>query len=155
MRYRPRKRVASFRNLALQACRTKCLSKTGPRLLEMTSRYGAFVYKGHTFHHDGHVGLIPTLDTNLVSKQDRETIDHLWFLYTEWEKLQHSLVQHLNQCRTMADVHLLMPDEIVEELPAAVAEERTLPKEQFEEFKKGTVFTMLETLMFTNEILEQ
>lgn len=155
MRYRPRKRVASFRNLALQACRTKCLSKTGPRLLEMTRQYGAFMYKGHTFHHDGHVGLIPTLDTALVSKQDMETIDHLWFLYTEWEKLQHDLVTQLNQCRTMADIHLLMPDEIVEVLPPAVLAERTLPTEHFAEFKKGTVFTMLETLIFTNEILEQ
>jgi hypothetical protein len=146
--------MTSFRNLALSICRTKCFSKTGAKQQYLTEKYGSFVYKGITFHYDGHVGIVPQLNVEEAAK-DMELIDHLWFLYTEWDKVKPELVNQLNLCRTMADVHLLVPDDVKESLPNPILAERTLPEDFFEDFKKGTTYTMLETLIFTNEILEQ
>lgn len=154
MRYRPQKRMASFRSLALSICQQRCLSKTGKRLEELTNKYGAFTYKGVTFHHPGHVGIIQPLDENLVGK-DLELVDHLWFLYSEWDKIKHSWVLQLNQCRTMSDVHLLVPDEVKADLPQALELDRTLPLNHFDAFKETSEYAMMETLIFTNEILEQ
>lgn len=149
-----RNRKVSFRNYALLHTEMCCFSKVEPVKDELVFKHGPFRYKGIDFLSPWHVGILPECNTEKLG-HDLDRLDHIWFITNEWQKVKFYLIQWLNQCNSMADIAKLLPEAVTEKFSVDLDGEITITDEWLDMVHNSPEFTMLETLVFTNEILEQ
>lgn len=149
-----RKRSVSFRNYALHHIKLCCFSKVEPKKLDLVEKHGSCSYKGLDFATPWHYGVIPPCDEAKWGR-DLEQLDHIWFITSEWKKIEFHVIQWLNQCNSMVDIVKLLPDSITNKFDTPITGELTLSDEWIDMVQNSDEFNMLETLVFTNEILEQ
>lgn len=147
-------RTVSFRNYALQHTKMCCFSKVEPKKLDLVVKHGSCSYKGIDFATPWHYGVIPPCDEAKWGL-DLETLDHIWFITSEWVKVEFHLIQWLNHCQSMVDIVKLLPDSITDKFEVSITGLPTLSDEWIDMVHNSPEFNMLETLVFTNEILEQ
>lgn len=154
MAHNSRKRTVSFRNYALLHIEMCCFSKVQPKKEELVFKHGSFQYKGIDFVSPWHIGVVPECNTEKLG-HDLEQLEHIWFITNEWEKVKFYLIQWLNHCNSMSDVIKLLPEPVLERHKFIPDGEITVSDDWIKIVQNTPEFTMLETLVFTNEILEQ
>lgn len=115
-------------------------------------------YKGKVFSPNLNIFRTKKYFEGDLSPKTEERLNHFCYMYGEWDKIEHVIVYWFNQCKTVNDCYHLLPELAQENLLPVTHKTPPAPDTITEDFiesvRTSDEFAMLESLIFTHEIIE-